>query len=272
MRERARSGAVVAGGGRRVAPGARWRLRCAALAVAGVVGLGTAAPLHAQWGGNGFLYGPPTASLTLRGGFSYASAGSDLFQDITRDLTLKRGDFSGASYGAELGYSLTPALELTFDAGLMRTSTPSSYRNFVDNADREIVQRTELRRIPVTLNAKLYLAPVGRTIGRFAWIPNRLAPWASAGAGFMRYDFRQAGSFVDFETNNVFNDTFESDGMTPMAHGRVGADLTLSTRLALTGEGRYLWAKRPQLGSDFVGYAPLDLSGAMVSLGLTVRL
>jgi len=249
-----------------------WGWAVVVLVAAGVLGLGTAAPLHAQWGGNGFLFGRPSGTVTLRGGFSHASARSDLFEDITRDLTLKRGDFSGASYGGELGFSIAPDLELTLDAGFMRTSTPSSYRNFVDNADREIVQRTELRRIPVTVNAKLYLAPRGRTIGRFAWIPNRLAPWASAGAGVMRYDFRQAGSFIDFETNNVFNDTFESDGTTPMVHGRLGADLALGTRLALTGEGRYLWARRPQLGRDFVGYAPLDLSGAMVSLGLTVRL
>jgi len=253
-------------------PERAWGWAVVVLVGAGVLGLGTAAPLHAQWGGNGFLFGPPTASFTVRGGFSHANARSDLFEDIIRDLTLKRGDFSGASYGAELGYNVSPTLEVTLDAGVMRTSTPSRYRNFVDNADREIVQRTDLRRIPVTLNAKLYLAPQGRTIGQFAWIPNRLAPWASAGAGFMRYDFRQAGSFIDFETTNVFNDTFESDGTTALVHGRLGADLTLGTRLALTGEGRYLWAKRPQLGRDFVGYAPLDLSGAMVSLGLTVRL
>lgn len=263
---------MAAGGVRRATHASRIRLRRATALLATLVGMTAAEPLHAQFGGNGFLFGRPSGSVTLRGGFSQASARSDLFEDISRDLTIKRGDFSGASYGGEIGVSVTPDLELTIDAGLMRTSTPSSYRNFVDNADREIEQRTVLRRIPFTMNAKLYLAPRGRTIGRFAWIPSRLAPWASVGAGFMNYDFSQTGSFVDFATTNVFNDTFQSDGNTPIAQGRIGADLSLGTRLALTGEGRYLWAKGAPLGSDFVGYAPLDLSGATVSLGLTVRL
>lgn len=252
-------------------PGTRTRRRCVALAAAVLLGTG-AAPLQAQGAGDGFLFGRPSANLTLRGGFSRANANSDLFEDITRDLTLKRGDFSGVSYGGEIGYSIAPDLDLTLDAGVMRTSRPSSYRNLVDNANREIVQTTRLERVALTANAKLYLSPRGRTIGRFAWIPSRLAPWVSAGAGVMHHDFSQTGSFVDVETNVVFDDTFQSDGYTPMAQGRVGADLTLGTRLALTGEGRYLWAKRPELGRDFVGYAPLDLSGAMVSLGLTVRL
>lgn len=247
-------------------------LRRRAVVAAAVIGVLAAPALPAQHGGDGFLFGRPGASATFRGGFSQASARGDLYDQLVRDLTIERRDFGGATYGGEFGVTVASPLEITLDAMSMATSTPSSYRDYVDNEDREIEQTTVLRRVPLTANAKLYLSPRGRAIGRLAWIPSRFAPWVSAGGGVMWYRFRQQGSFVDFETNGVYDDRFESGGNTPVVQGRLGADVTVGTRLAITGEGRYLWAKRARLGYDFIGYEPLDLSGAVVSLGLTVRL
>ncbi len=65
----------------------------------------------------------------------------------------------------------------------------------------------------------MYLADPGRSIGRFAWIPNRFAPYVGAGGGAMWYRFRQEGDFIDFDTLKVFPDTFDSDGWTPTVHG-----------------------------------------------------
>ena len=249
----------------------RHRRTARALAAAAIGVLALASPAMAQ-SGDGYLFGAPQGSLTLRGGFSQASAKSDIFDETMQQLTLSRRDFGGFSGGIEGAVRVAPSVDLTLDVGYSHTSAPSHYRNFVDNNNAEIQQVTALRRVPYTLNARLWLTPPGRSIGRFAWIPSSFTPWVEAGAGFMSYRFSQEGDFVDLTTNAVFPDAFVSEGTTPMAQGVIGADYTLTPRLALTGDARYLWAKRPDLGSDFVGYSPLDLSGVALSLGLTVRL
>jgi outer membrane protein W len=230
------------------------------------------APLGAQSGG-GYLLGRPSGTVTQRGGYSHASAGSDLFDEVTQNLTLKKSDFSGFSAGVEMAIATSGNLDLALDVGLMRTNTPSHYRTLVDNNNAEIQQSTQLTRVPLAVDAKYYLAPRGRSIGSFAWIPSAVTPFVGAGAGMMWYRFRQSGDFVNYRTNVIFPDTYSSDGFTPMAQGIVGAEVTLTPRLALTGDARYLWTKRAALSADFTGgFQPIDLSGAVVSLGLTVRL
>jgi hypothetical protein len=243
-----------------------------------VVSLGAAlltcaasASLGAQSGG-GYLFGRPQGSITLRGGFSHANAGSDLFDEVTQNLTLKKSDFSGATFGAELAIPASSNIDVSVDIGYMRTNAPSHYRGYVDTQNQEIEQSTQLTRLPMALNARLYLAPRGRSIGKFAWIPSAVTPWVGGGAGFMWYRFRQDGDFFDTSTRAVFHDTYVSDGWTPMALAMAGADFTITPRLAITGDARYLWARRPTLSSDFQGFQPLDLSGVALSLGLTVRL
>jgi hypothetical protein len=239
--------------------------------VAAVLALASAAPLHAQTT-DGFLLGAPQGSFTLRGGFAKARAQSDLFTDLTQTFTLKRSDFSGGTIGGELSLPINSQFELSTDLSAMWSNTPSHYRDFTDNADREIEQTTQLMRVPLTFNGRLFLTPPGRSIGKFAWIPNTVTPWVGGGAGLMWYRLRQQGDFIDFQTNIVHGgDVLETDGWTPMAQAMAGADVSLTPRLALTGDARYLWAKRPAVGNDFQGYEPLDLSGVALTLGLTVR-
>ena len=228
------------------------------------------APLHAQ-AGDGYLFGPPTGTFTLRGGLSHANANSDLFTDLTQQFTLAKRDFSGFTLGGDVAWSVAPNVDFTIDLGFTSTTSPSHYRNFVDLDNNEIEQSTTLVRVPVTANAKLYLAPTGRSIGRLAWIPSAVVPWVGAGAGFMYYRLDQTGDFIDQSTNVVSPDELHSSGSTPMAQAMAGADVNLTPRLALTGDARNLWTKGPKLSSDFRGYQPLDLSGVALTLGLTVR-
>ena len=86
----------------------------------------------------------------------------------------------------------------------------------------------------------------------------------------MRYKFHQTGDFVDFQTRNVFPDEFQSTAWTPVLQGLAGIDVSLTQSLVLTGEARYTWAKGP-LGSDYVGFNRIDLSGVAVTTGLSIR-
>jgi len=229
-----------------------------------------APPVQAQGTGRGFLFNEPVASFSLRGGFDRAMAGSDVFSFATRQLTLDRGDFSALTVGADLSFRVAPRIDVVFGGAYAGASAPSEFRDFVDQDDLPIEQTTSFQRVPLMASVKAYLTPRGRSIGRFAWVPARYAPYLGAGGGAMWYRFRQQGDFIDFETDEVFGDDIASSGWTPMAHALAGLDYSLSPRVAFTGEGRYAWA-RANLSDRFEGFDRIDLSGFTVTAGVSVR-
>lgn len=231
----------------------------------------SAVPARAQDMGDGFLFTTPRASFTLRGGFAAPSARGDLYSFVTDQFTLGRSDFQAPTIDADLSFRLMPRLDASLGVSYERSNRKSEFRHFVDNNDLPIEQSTALARVPVTASLKLYLAPRGRSIGKFAWVPYRFAPYVGAGGGAMWYRFMQEGDFIDFNTYDVFSDRFESSGWTRTAQVMAGAEYSLNPRIALAGEGRYHWAKG-ELGRDFVGFDGIDLSGFALTLGFTVRL
>jgi len=230
-----------------------------------------AGPAHAQSAGKGFLFQKPLGSVALRGGFAQARGGSDIFAFVINELTLGRGDFSGISVGTDFAISVAPRVDLVLGSSYSGSSAQSEFREFVDNNDQPIEQTTSLARVPITLNAKLYLTSPGRTIGHFAWIPAKLVPFIGGGGGAMWYRFRQQGDFIDMDTFDVFTDSFRSDGWTPVANAFAGLDVSVGPRFGITGEGRYLWARAP-MSRDFSNFHRIDLSGYNATLGFYVRL
>jgi hypothetical protein len=224
----------------------------------------------AQSAGNGFLFGTPAGSLTLRGGWAGARASGDLFAFTTNQLTLDRGDFSSPDVGLDLAFHAFRRTEIVLSTAYSGMSKKSEFRNYIDNNDLPIEQTTKFSRIPVTASIKQYLTSTGRSIGKFAWIPARAAVYVGAGGGAQYYRFEQTGDFIDFNTLNVFPDEFKSEGWAPSAHVLAGFDYTLNPRWAITTEGRYTWS-HADLSDDFSGFRPLDLSGFATNVGLTVR-
>jgi hypothetical protein len=226
--------------------------------------------LSAQSSGNGFLFGEPKGSIVFRGGYALATANSDLFSFTSRQLTLSRRDFSSPVVETDLAVRLAPRADVVLTASYAGINKGSEFRDFVDQSDNPIEQTTTFQRVPVTVALRGYLMSRGRSVGRFAWIPARFAPYVGAGAGMMWYRFRQQGDLIDFNTNDVFAATLESDGWTPAATATVGAEYTVSPRVALTAQGNYLWA-RGSLNGDFSGFNRIDLSGLSATAGLLVR-
>jgi opacity protein-like surface antigen len=224
----------------------------------------------AQDVGNGFLFQQPAGSFTISGGYAHANAGGDLFSFVTDTLSLSRGDFSGATFGADLAFRIAPRFDVALGTSYSGTSSSSSYRNLVDNNNQEITQETNFRRVPVMLSVHAYLEPRGRSVGKFAWVPARFAPYVGAGVGAMWYQFHQHGDFVDYQNNNVFPGDFNSSGWTPAGQGLAGVDFTLTPHLALTGEAKYIWANG-KLNNTFSGFDSIDLSGLSTTIGLTFR-
>jgi hypothetical protein len=249
---------------RRFAPLARLSRVVAAITIA-------AAPAAAQVeSGNGFLIGTPTVSLTIRGGWALAAAHSDVFSFTTNQLTLDRGDFSSPALDVDLAVRVAKRTDVMFSTSFTETRKKSEFRRLIDNNDQPIKQQTQFVRVPLTVSVKQFLSNRGRSIGKLAWIPARIAPYVGTGAGLMWYSFRQDGDFVDFQTMDVFNSVLESKGWTPTAHAFAGAEVSVSPRLGIVTETRYV-TSHAKLGSDFADFAKIDLSGFSTTAGLTIR-
>lgn len=216
-----------------------------------------------------FLLGRPRSTVGLRATWLRARAQSDLYDFVRERLTIGPRAFDGPGVALDYAFSMTPRLDLLVGLDHSRAKVASEYRSFVDNNRRPIEQQTELTTTSLTAGVRLHVTPRGREVGRLAWIPARATPYVSAGAGFMRHNFGQNGDFVDFETLRVFSDVFRSQGWTPTGHVSGGLNVTLVRALSLSTEGRYSWASA-DLGEDFLGFAPLDLSGFRMTGGINV--
>ncbi len=243
---------------------------CAFATVLAIAISSSSSTAQAQDNGKGFLFGRPDASLVLRGGFAMPNAGSDIFTFATTNLTLGKSAFNAASIGADLQIHASDRYDITLGFDFSSSNTKSEFRNWVDNANKPIEQFTGLQRMPVTMSLKYYLVPSGRTIGRLAWVPTRFTPYVGVGGGWMWYQYRQNGDFIDMTTKNVFPDDYKSDGWTPTGQLFAGFDYSLSPRYALSTEMRYS-AASATLGSDFSGFNRIDLSGLATTVGVHVR-
>jgi hypothetical protein len=245
-------------------------VRLSVLGLSVVCILSAAGRAHAQGGGEGFLFHAPQGEVSIRGGFNHAATGSDLFSFTASQLTVNPGDFSSATFATDVDVALTARMSMRFGFAISQSTTPSEFRDFVDNNRQPIQQTTEFRRLPLTASLKAYLSKTGRSLGHFAWVPARYAPYVGGGGGAMYYLFRQHGDFIDFETFKVFPDNFDSDGWTPTVHTFVGTDVSLNPRFAVTVEGRYEWAHK-HLSTDFARFQPIDLSGFSMTAGFVIR-
>jgi hypothetical protein len=230
-----------------------------------------ALPARAQMGaGDGFLFRAPKVRLGVSGGFAQPRGRSDVFDLITEELTLDRRDLASAAFTVSAAYRVSPRVELGLSTLFATRSVDSESRDFVGEDDLPIVQTTSLDRGAVMATGRVSLVAPGRLIGRYAWIPSRVVPFVGGGAGPVWYRLRQNGEFVDRETLDIFEDSFESTGWSLGATGFGGADVSLSPRFGISVEGRYLWARGPMHG-DFSTFNKIDLSGYDASIGLFVR-
>jgi hypothetical protein len=268
---RGRCAATVAAPSSTEVPMTRWCRSSGGLAVVAVLvtAVLAAVPAEAQSPPD-FLLREPRVALGFRAGYAMATASSELFDFTREQLTVNRSDFDAPSFGAQIAVRVAPRLDLAFDISGASTSAPSEFREWVDGDDLPIEQTTEFRRVPVTVGVKGYLKDRGRSVGRFAWIPTQWSPYLGVSAGWVWYRFQQNGDWVDYDSLDIFSDRFTAEGHAPTVHVYGGADWSLGAGLFATAEARYAHAKA-DLSGDFVGFDPMDLSGAQVTLGFSIR-
>lgn len=231
-----------------------------------------AAPSLAAQGSRerGYLFSEPPATFTIFGGFALPGASSEIFALTYEQLTAERGDFASFDGGADLALRLTPRVALVFGIANTNVTHHSEFRDWVDQDDQPILQRTTFRRTPIGATLRFHLRERGQRVGSYAWIPTAVVPWVGVGGGAMRYRFAQSGDFVDFETFDVFSDRFISRGWAPFAQASGGAGFNLTPVVQLTTELRYVRGSG-KLDGPFVGFDRLDLSALSTAVGLTFR-
>jgi hypothetical protein len=220
--------------------------------------------------GDGFLFGRPWVSLGVSFGYAAPRAGSELFDFTREQLTIERSDFHAPAIHGELAVRVNERLDLGVGLGWAGSETRSEFRDWIGTDGLPIEQSTVFSRVPLTLGAKAYLYERGRELGRFAWVPARWSPYVGAGIGAIWYQFHQEGEFFDYQTLDIYEDIYRSEGWAPTAHVRAGAEVSLATRLVFTTDARYGWGSA-KLGRDFVDFDAIDLAGFQASLGLALR-
>jgi len=218
-----------------------------------------------------FSFSQPRISLTGRGTWLFARAGSDWYDFVTNQLTLEKSDFNAPGFGIDAGFAVGRRVELQFTFDYSRTSTVSEYRDFVDNNRLPIEQETTLWQTNFGGNVKVALTERGREVSRFVWVPRTIVPYVGAGVGALSYNLKQVGDFIDILDPDlpVFPAVFESDGWTPSVQVFGGVDVRVFKRLYVTVDGKYLWAST-DLDRDWIDFEPIDLAGFRLSGGVTV--
>jgi hypothetical protein len=249
-------------------PPSRMRSSVLLLAAGGAV-FCAVSPASAQQG-DGFLFGRPWVSMGISLGYAVPRAGSEIFDFTREQLTIERSDFGAPTVHGEVAVRVNERLDVGVGLGWAGSETRSEFRHWWGTDELPIEQTTRFSRVPLTVGVKGYLFDRGRSLGRYAWVPNRWSPYVGAGVGGVWYQFVQEGEFFDYESLDIFQDHYLSNGWAPTAHVRAGADLSVATRLVLSADGRYGWA-RTKLSRDFVDFDEIDLAGFQATLGLSLR-
>jgi len=223
-------------------------------------------------GGDGFLFREPIVSLKVETGYVYNFARSEIFQDSFESFTLSRSDFSAPYIGAEIAGRVSSRFDVALTVGYSGTRTPSEYWDYEDFDGLPIEQETELRLVPIVLSAKYYLSDRGRSVGRFAWVPRPVTPYVGAGVGVTSYRFEQSGDFIDFDDPDwpVFFDRYIDSGTAATFRALAGVSISVGPQFEFTAEARYQHASA-EMGPEFRGFDPLDLSGMQGIIGFAVR-
>lgn len=214
-----------------------------------------------------FSFSAPKGFVGFHLGRLFPRADSDLFDMLTRELTLEKSDFRSWDIGFDGGVNLHERIDLVFSYDYARRTKSSESRDFVDENDLPITQTTRLQQSPLTGGVKLLLVPRGSSVGRYAWLPSAIVPYVGGGVGVSWYKLELEGDFVDESTLEIFHSSIRSSGWTPTFYAGGGTDIHAFKNAFVTIDLRYVWA-RPELDRNFTSVDTLDLSGFRVSGGL----
>ena len=227
--------------------------------------------VRAQAGGPGFTFRQPTVSFAFHAGYARPFARSDLFDQTMDEVFLNRDDLQSPYLGGELAFRASDRLDVALEVGHAWSRTTTEWQEFTEDNGNPLWHAVSFSRTPVTMSARYYLGDRGRSIGQFVWIPERVVPFVSVGAGVVRFRFAREGDFVEEPSLIIYTDNLEHVGSAFTAHGSLGLDIGLAKGIYVVPQARYTWARGALDRSMYSEFQPLDLSGFQLTLGIGAR-
>ena len=229
-----------------------------------------------------FAFGWPRWSVSIRGAGQRARAEGDFYDYVQEHLFARQSpnddpkdpaaghlNFNAPGIALDVGYAVTPRLDVRVGFDYFQAFQPSEMRHFVGSDGLPIEQETTLAQAGLSGSLTLALLPRGQAIGNYVWIPARVVPYVGVGVGMTRYRLSQVGEFVDAVDGALFAAELLSTGWAGATHLIAGADVRLTTSLATTIEISHSRGSG-QLTEDFAGFDPIDLSGLRIGAGIRV--
>lgn len=214
-----------------------------------------------------FLFQKPGKYLGFRLGAFFPDTDSSIFNMISDELTIEKGDFDTFDFGVDLGFNIHNRIDLVLSLDTSDQTINSEFRDYVDDQGFPITQSTKYSQTPITIGFRYLLVPRGRQVGQYAWLPSRIVPYLSGGAGILKYKFKQVGDFVDYSTMEIFSAVVQSSDNVWVRYLGCGADYNIVKSLYLTLDFRYSWAD-DDLSQDFTGFDAIDLDGIRLTTGI----
>jgi len=152
-----------------------------------------APPAATQNAPSGFSLKPPSGFIGVHYGYAIPRVKSDLFDMVTRELTIKKSQFRSSNSGFDFGITIKPRFVAVVSMDYSRILIDSQIRNAPNSS---VVQQTEFKELPISVGVRVYPMKIGVKVGKYAWIQRRIAPYISGGVGFLHYDFNQTGRNV----------------------------------------------------------------------------
>ena len=237
--------------------------------------LASAASAEAQ---QGFFFERPQAQFTLRAGSTMPRAQSDVFDFMTNQLTLERGDFRSPYVGFDFGALVGDHIDVMLGLAWSESRASSEFRDWEGADGMPIPQVTRLMTVPGTISLRARPFARGRSVADYAWLPARFSPYIGGGFGYTWYRLEQEGEFLnvtDCEADpatgcDIFAQNYVSREGGLTAHAMAGAEYWVTPRVALTAEGRYTRGSAG-LSQHFRNWDSIDLTHFEAGLGLSVR-
>jgi hypothetical protein len=227
---------------------------------------------HAQSGTSDYLFRKPLGSMTLRGGYLASNTSGEPFTVMKEQTTIEGRSFDGLNLGFDLSFFATRRFDVMFSLDASGRTTDAEYREWEENG-RPIVHTSSLTRASIGGSIRYNLVDRGRQISSLAWIPARYVPYVGIGGGWMGYELKQEGDFVEVnetDSADIFSDELESMGTGPMSHAFAGIDFRFDSKWSFLGEARYTRASA-KLTNNYSTFGRIDLSGLALNIGARFR-
>jgi opacity protein-like surface antigen len=216
------------------------------------------------WSQSSRPYNDKPNSLRLSYGDFTPDGRSVYWRTRERDFFGSAKDFEDDRFGATVSRTVSERWGYLFNGHVWEGQQSTSFRDrdYIDDQGDDIFHTATVEVIDFGAGVVFY--PLRRNA--------IVAPYIAGGFALYLYDLREAGDFIDFETDGleIFTGAFRDSGETVGWFWTVGLEIPIGPAFAVFGEYNWTYAST-KLEGDFREFGTFDLGGEGLALGLSFR-